>query len=723
MLRMIKPVYICILGAILFLMLPVFVSADVKVDRIHFAADGSLLDSANKVVKSQGDWNALTTYSVNDVVTYQGTLYICTASSQGTLPTNTSFWTTFAAQGLQGVPGNTGPQGPQGIQGPIGATGPAGPTGPQGLQGIQGAAGANGSNGVNGKGVLSGTTVPANTVGSDGDFYLNSVSAVLYGPKVNGVWPVSGTSLIGPQGPQGATGAQGPAGISGTTGSSGIQGQQGIQGVQGVAGVTTVMVAGNAALSGVIDPTPDIGVDGDFYVNIQTNMLFGPKANGSWPQGSVSIIGPQGLQGIQGIQGPQGIAGIDGQRGPQGEIGLQGPQGAQGPQGIGINGVNGIDGKTVRNGVCTGKPADSLGVDGDFYICTNTSLLYGPKANSAWPVTGLSLIGPQGPAGPQGPIGPTGATGPEGIQGPTGPAGQVFIAGKAVLSGAVNPGGGTGVDGDFYVNTATYMIFGPKSNGFWPDSGVSIIGPQGPQGLQGTTGATGPQGPAPTGACAADQKMLGVNANGTVTCGTDANTTYTAGVGLSLVGTSFGASFASSGGRNGTATTVARSDHSHATVIPVPMSDFTTMFGTPTYLTNVQYGNNALSFSGWTLHTGDCVSAGVVIPPGATALPTLIVNVRAATTGSAIVRADAVGVVAGAALPANSVAGVFTSTITATSGIMYRASGTPNSLGNFGGNPFVTAGPGDTVLFRVCNGGITGSNVDFTLTGAHWVFN
>jgi hypothetical protein len=46
------------------------------------------------------------------------------------------------------------------------------------------------------------------------------------------------------------------------------------------------------------------------------------------------------------------------------------------------------------------------------------------------------------------------------------------------------------VNGDFYINTATNTLFGPKANGTWP-AGVSLVGPQG---IQGVAGATGPQG-------------------------------------------------------------------------------------------------------------------------------------------------------------------------------------------------------------------------------------
>jgi hypothetical protein len=59
---------------------------------------------------------------------------------------------------------------------------------------IRGAAGANGTNGT---AVLNGSTPPDNSVGVNGDFYLDTVTYLLYGPKAAGVWP-SGVSIIGP---------------------------------------------------------------------------------------------------------------------------------------------------------------------------------------------------------------------------------------------------------------------------------------------------------------------------------------------------------------------------------------------------------------------------------------------------------------------------------------------------------------------------------------------
>ena len=60
----------------------------------------------------------------------------------------------------------------------------------------------------------------------------------------------------------------------------------------------------------------------------------------------------------------------------------------------------------------TGAPQGNLGKDGDFYLDTQADVLYGPKANGAWPVNGVSLAGIPGAAGPgPAPRGPWGRWG------------------------------------------------------------------------------------------------------------------------------------------------------------------------------------------------------------------------------------------------------------------------------------------------------------------------
>lgn len=76
--------------------------------------------------------------------------------------------------------------------------------------------GCPGPQGVAGNTILNGTTAPpAATVGAAGDFYLDTTTETLYGPKTSSGSPSTGTSLVGPQGPAGTNGATGPQGPAG----------------------------------------------------------------------------------------------------------------------------------------------------------------------------------------------------------------------------------------------------------------------------------------------------------------------------------------------------------------------------------------------------------------------------------------------------------------------------------------------------------------------------
>ncbi|MEO1223780.1 MAG: hypothetical protein AAFX92_06105 [Pseudomonadota bacterium] len=241
--------------------------------------------------------------------------------------------------GPQGPAGADGAQGPQGIQGPAGndgadgatgATGPAGALGdqgPQGIQGIQGPAGndgAAGADGADGKTVLNGTGNPTGGVGVDGDFYINTTSDQIFGPKTGGAWG-AGTPLVGPQGTQGDQGPQGLQGLAGNDGADGAQGPQGIQGPAGNDGAAgTDGADGKTVLNGSADPTGGVGVDGDFYINTTSDTIFGPKAAGAWGIGT-SLVGPQGPAGADGAQGPAGADGAAGTQGPPGPTGPIGP--------------------------------------------------------------------------------------------------------------------------------------------------------------------------------------------------------------------------------------------------------------------------------------------------------------------------------------------------------------------------------------------------------------
>ena len=84
---------------------------------------------------------------------------------------------------------------------------------------------------------LSGTVAPASTIGTDGDFYLNTTSGDV-SSKAAGAWSVV-TNIVGPQGPAGAVGPQGPkgdAGVAGPVGAVGLVGPVGPTGPPGPIG-------------------------------------------------------------------------------------------------------------------------------------------------------------------------------------------------------------------------------------------------------------------------------------------------------------------------------------------------------------------------------------------------------------------------------------------------------------------------------------------------------
>ena len=75
---------------------------------------------------------------------------------------------------------------------------------------------------------------------------------------------------------------------------------------------------------------------------------------------------------------------------------------------------------------------------------------------------------------------------------------QVGTIGNTILSGVVNPTSpDLGLVGDFYINTSTGTIFGPKSaiSPFWPATGIAITGGAGGEGPAGPTGPAGEPGP------------------------------------------------------------------------------------------------------------------------------------------------------------------------------------------------------------------------------------
>jgi len=224
--------------------------------------------------------------------------------------------------------GNIGPKGEQGISGADGSTILSGNIDPVSAQGKLGdfylnlksgnlfgpkkaegwgeplnLSGPSGENGKDGSSILAGNGAPPVSFGKVGDFYIDKINLTIYGPKTTSSWgnPLSLRSV-------------------------GEKGEQGIPGANG-----------STILSGNVDPTNADGKVGDFYLNLISGDLFGPKSVGGWPP----------------------------------PFNLKGPKGEQGKDGNSLLSGNGI-------------PAPTIGKIGDFYIDKINQTIYGPKMENYW---------------------------------------------------------------------------------------------------------------------------------------------------------------------------------------------------------------------------------------------------------------------------------------------------------------------------------------------------
>lgn len=160
--------------------------------------------------------------------------------------------------------------------------------------------------------------------------------------------------------------------------------------------------------------------------------------------------------------------GQEGARGQRGADGGPGPEGPSGPDGLGV-----LSGD--------GAPDSDLGRPGEFYIDTTRMTAYGPKGESDW-------------GSPTSLIGPSGLNGVDGRDG---------TDGRSLLFDAGPPADAVGGDGDLYLDTDSYDLWG-RRGGEWalagnlegPRGAHGLPGPPGPQGEEGVPGPIGPQGPA-----------------------------------------------------------------------------------------------------------------------------------------------------------------------------------------------------------------------------------
>ena len=211
--------------------------------------------------------------------------------------------------------------------------------------------------------ILNGKGAPLNTLGIDGDFYIDTRSLLIYGPKKNKKWPAP-QSLQGPVGVSGVDGKNGsegkpvslPAGVAGPSGAQGAKGETGTAGSNGAAGLNGA--TGSQGATGAQGPTGPTGSSGG---------------------GTPGATGAAGAPGAVGAKGETGTVGSLGATGLKGETGTAGTVGATGPSNVYKGTFNFPD---ISGGIGTSQIATLAGFkSGKCYLVTIAIMTYQPTRN------------------------------------------------------------------------------------------------------------------------------------------------------------------------------------------------------------------------------------------------------------------------------------------------------------------------------------------------------
>lgn len=324
------------------------------------------------------------------------------------------------------------------------------------LQGnIKGEQGLQGTNGKDGNTWHSGEVQPENTIGNDGDFYLDTLTFKVY-KKENNDWVQKGI-------------------IKGNDGQRGLSGDSG-----------TKWHIGDTA------PSTNIGVEGDYYLSKDTWNIYIKSADGIWKdQGSIK--GEQGEQGEAGVSGTNGEATVvKGEKGEDGKTWkpsvsdtgelswVLDTNTTQAPATVNIkgkDGAKGIDGAKWFNG--SGEPNGTNTANskaGDYYLDVAKGDVYTKGSDEVWKVIG-NIKGKDGVNG-------TGTNGTVWQDGQDGKDGSVWFNGiedptKTTIEGAKQ--------GDYYLNNdnGNYYYYDGSN---WTSKGV-LKGEAGAKGQNGTRGS------------------------------------------------------------------------------------------------------------------------------------------------------------------------------------------------------------------------------------------
>lgn len=330
---------------------------------------------------------------------------------------------------------------------------------------ISGSNGTDGTDGVDGTVWHSGNSVPTDTIGGEGDFYLNTLNGAVYEKQSTG-W-VFVINIIGQDGTDGQDGADGQDGsmwFSGSTvpdNSLGSDNDFYLDTSQGVIyqkssdqWISIIDITGTSISDGITwhsgsgAPADILGSDGDLYLNIADGTIH-LKSDSTWLSiGDItSSTGDDGTVWLTGVGAPISDLGINGDLYLDTATGDVYQKDSDIWSSIAnIIGPKGDAGSMWLYGA--GSPSDSLGTDGDFYLDTNNGDIY-EKDTSTW-VLITNITGPQGDEG------------------------------ASWLYGTGVPSDSSGQDGDLYLNTVTGDVY-QKQGGIWSII-ANIAGPPGDDG-------------------------------------------------------------------------------------------------------------------------------------------------------------------------------------------------------------------------------------------------
>ena len=120
---------------------------------------------------------------------------------------------------------------------------------------------------------IAGVGAPTADKGKVGDLYFDTTGKALYGPKTAEGWGAP-KSLKGDKGEKGDKGNPGEKGDKGNPGEKGDKGNPGTNGKDG-----------SVIHSGTTEPTANIGKIGDWYIDTNAKILYGPKTPAGWGEG------------------------------------------------------------------------------------------------------------------------------------------------------------------------------------------------------------------------------------------------------------------------------------------------------------------------------------------------------------------------------------------------------------------------------------------------------